>query len=224
MSGRLALTGVSRGIGSALGQLALDKGWELEAFGRGQAPSWLEGRGAFHHCDMADPSAVRAAGERLQGPLDVLICNAATFGGDAFHLHDFSDTAFAQAFIVNVVSPVRLAATLKPQIEEGRHKLVIFMSTGNASLSGNTEGSMLAYRTSKSALNQAMRNVAADWGKAGITTVALNPGWVRTDMGGPNAPTSPEDAAADILNFIDEVARPELNGTFINPDGSPLPW
>ena len=99
------------------------------------------------------------------------------------------------------------------------------MSTGNASLAGNTAGTMLGYRLSKSALNQAVRNLAAEWGAEGFTIAALNPGWVKTDMGGPDAEIAVEEAARQILTFVEEVStRPDINGAFVNTDGSQLPW
>jgi NAD(P)-dependent dehydrogenase (short-subunit alcohol dehydrogenase family) len=67
--------------------------------------------------------------------------------------------------------------------------------------------------------------VAAEWGPDGFTIVALNPGWVKTDMGGPNAEISADEAAAQILDFIDRVSvSNDVNGAFVNTDGSPLPW
>jgi NAD(P)-dependent dehydrogenase (short-subunit alcohol dehydrogenase family) len=69
-----------------------------------------------------------------------------------------------------------------------------------------------------------MRNIAAEWAPQGFATVALNPGWVRTDMGGENAPLSVEQAAAEIHDFCENLMGEALNGRFCNTDGSELPW
>jgi NAD(P)-dependent dehydrogenase (short-subunit alcohol dehydrogenase family) len=220
----VAISGVSRGIGAGVAEAFLNADWRVLGFGRSR-PAWVAGTDAeFFECDMADPAGVKAACGRVSGSIDVLICNAATFGSRAFHLHDFDPAAFGEAFSTNVVSPVVMAQSLYPYLDQGGRRLIVMMSTGNASLSGNTEGSMLAYRCSKSALNQAVRNLAAEWGLRGFTTVALNPGWVRTEMGGPNAPLAVEEAARKIYHFVSELASPSLNGKFVNTDGSDLPW
>lgn len=173
---------------------------------------------------MADHKAVETACASIQRPVDVLICNAASFGPRAFHTREFDPDDFVATLSVNVVAPMVLAKSLRHQLLAAEGKLIVMMSTGNASLSGNTDGSMLAYRASKSALNQIVRNLAAEWGPEGFVATALNPGWVRTDMGGEQAPLSPDEAAVEIVNFVEEVATPALNGCFVNTDGSPLPW
>ena len=118
-----------------------------------------------------------------------------------------------------------MTRSLKANLEAGSRRLVIMMSTGNASLQGNTNGTLLGYRLSKTALNQAARTLAAEWGPQGFSIVALNPGWVRTDMGGPDADLSVDNAADNVLNFVRAVSTStEVNGLFLNTDGSPLPW
>ncbi len=226
MSANVAISGVNRGIGEGLALAFLGAGWNVHGFGRVQ-PLWADqyaDRFAFHHCDMADHASVAAACEGLDQPLDVLICSAATFGNGAFYCNEFDPAAFKEAFAVNVVAPAVMAQQLQRQLANGARRLIIMMSTGNASLSGNVQGEMMAYRSSKSALNQLVRNLAAEWGAHGFTTVALNPGWVRTDMGGAQAPTSITDASQEILNFVADIANSELNGLFINADGGILPW
>jgi NAD(P)-dependent dehydrogenase (short-subunit alcohol dehydrogenase family) len=222
----LVISGVNRGIGEGVASAALAAGWTVTGVGRSD-PHWATDKPAgfrFLTADMAYPGMVQQACAMISEPVDVLFCSAATFGPQAFHLHDFEPEAFAQAFTVNAVSPLVMARALRHNLDAGSKKLIVMMSTGNASLSGNTQGSMLAYRTSKSALNQAVRNLAAEWGPAGLTTIALNPGWVRTEMGGPSAPLSVQDASEQILTFLTQVATPALNGGFVNTDGSPLPW
>lgn len=224
--GTIAISGVSRGIGASVAQAFLSANWRVLGFGRSQ-PDWFAARNStqFLACDMADPGSVEDACRRVSGPIEIIICSAASFGPRAFNLGDFDPGGFLETFAINVISPVVMARALRPRMEEGvGRRLIVMMSTGNASLSGNSEGSMLAYRCSKSALNQAVRNLAAEWGPAGFTSVALNPGWVRTDMGGPNAPLSADGAAAAIVEFATRIATPLLNGAFVNTDGSHLPW
>lgn len=223
---RILITGVSRGIGEGLLRIYLENGHEVDAIGR-SAPDWAAVHGArfrFHACDLADINALVEVGRAVATPLDTLICSAGDFGSDAYLLEQFDNAAFVRAFAVNCIAPAILARELKPRLEQGARRHIVFMSTGNASLGGNTSGAMMAYRTSKSALNQLMRNIASEWGPQGFSAVALNPGWVRTDMGGENAPLSVEDAASEIYTFCESLMSEALNGRFCNTDGSELPW
>ena len=223
---RIAISGVNRGIGEGLAQAALNAGHSVVGIGR-RPPSWAANQDGFSFvgCDMADHARLMEACASVEGALDAVVCSAATFANGAWTGDAFEPAALADAFAINSIAPMVMAKALKPHLEAGSRRLIVMMSTGNASLAGNSAGTMLGYRLSKSALNQAVRNLAAEWGPEGFTISALNPGWVKTDMGGPNAEISVEEAARQILAFIENVSTgPEMNGAFVNPDGSQLPW
>lgn len=224
------ITGVNRGIGAALLRRFAQSGWRVHGVARRQSAVSLDDLSPsaranvrLYECELREWADIERLAASLTEPLDVLINNAATFGSHAFYAHDFDPSAMLEAFAINVVAPALLARELRASLLQGRRKLIVMMSTGNGSLSGNTSGQMLAYRATKSALNQVMRTLAAEWATDGITTVALNPGWVRTDMGGENAPLTPEAAADQIFEFVG-TAGPEVNGVFCNTDKSLLPW
>lgn len=226
MKGSIAVSGVSRGIGEGVARAFLSSGWRVYGIGR-STPAWFSEyceTAQFINCDMSRPDDVAVAAREIDAPLDVLLCSAASFGNEAFHLEHFSSEAFLTTLAINLVSPVVLARSLRDKLLLGGRKLIIMMSTGNASISGNVEGGMLAYRCSKSGLNQAVRSMAAEWRAHELTTIALNPGWVRTDMGGPSAPLSVQEASDSIFDFVTRVAEPSMSGCFLNPDGSALPW
>lgn len=226
----ILITGVNRGIGAALLRRFAQAGWRVHGVARQQATVDLgdlnqtaRDNVRLYECDLRNWADIEHLAASVTGPLDVLINNAATFAGRAFYARDFDPAEMLESFATNVVAPVLLARELRAPLLQGQRKLILMMSTGNASLMGNTSGEMLAYRATKSALNQVVRTMAAEWGTEGITTVALNPGWVRTDMGGENAPLTPEAAADQIFEFVTTVG-PEANGTFCNTDHSVLPW
>ena len=91
------------------------------------------------------------------------------------------------------------------------------------SIANNTGGSSYGYRASKAALNQLNRSLSAELAPLGFHTLCMHPGWVRTDMGGPNATLSPEESVRAMLGVIDK-ARDVASGSFLNFDGKPLPW
>jgi NAD(P)-dependent dehydrogenase (short-subunit alcohol dehydrogenase family) len=229
---RVLITGVGRGLGRALFEAFLLDGWRVFGTVRTAAggeelaakiDQRLQAQATILPLELSDHAACARIDGAISEPLDVIINSAATFGGDAFIADNFSSDAFMRAFAVNSVAPLVLAKALKERLLQGQRRLIIMMSTGNASLAGNTGGQMLAYRASKTALNQIVRSLAAEWGPQGLTAVALNPGWVRTEMGGANAPLAPSVAANNIVSFT-RAAVARLNGAFVNTDGSQLPW
>lgn len=224
---RIAISGVNRGIGEGVAHKAVERGDSVAGFGRSK-PSWADQADpgfSFRECDMADHARLADACASVSEPLDVLLCSAATFASGAGTIEHFHPQALAEAFAINTIAPLIMARGLKPQLEAGERRLIVMMSTGNASIEGNTAGSLLGYRVSKTALNQAVRTLAAEWGPQGFTVVALNPGWVKTDMGGPNAEITVDLASSQILDFIDRVSTATpVNGAFVNTDGSRLPW
>ena len=224
---QVAISGVNRGIGEGVARAVLESGGSVLGIGRAR-PAWAgekHGGFSFVECDMADHARLAEVCSSITASIDVLICNAATFATGAGTIENFHPQAMNEAFSVNAIAPLLLARGLKRQLELGDRRLIIMMSTGNASLGGNTTGELLGYRLSKTALNQAVRNLAAEWGPQGFTIAALNPGWVKTDMGGPNAEITVAEASSRILDFIDRISlNAPVNGGFLNTDGSPLPW
>jgi NAD(P)-dependent dehydrogenase (short-subunit alcohol dehydrogenase family) len=224
---RIAISGVNRGIGEGIARASFDDGHSIVAFGRSR-PTWaVEDSDTFRfiECDMSDLARLEDACGDFTDPIDVLICSAATFAAGAGTIEHFHPQALDEAFAVNTIAPLIMARSLRKNLEAGSRRLIVMMSTGNASLEGNKTGDLLGYRVSKTALNQVVRNLAAEWGPHGYTIAALNPGWVKTDMGGPNAELSVEQATGQILDFVHQVSvAEEVNGCFVNTDGSRLPW
>ena len=123
----------------------------------------------------------------------------------------------------NAVGPLLVAQAFLALLRRGAKPRVVSLSSGYGSVSANTGGFPYYYAASKAALNMLMRSFAADTAGAGITTVLLDPGWVRTDMGGPHAPVSARDSVAAMLAVIDALDA-RHNGTFLDRHGRPKPW
>jgi NAD(P)-dependent dehydrogenase (short-subunit alcohol dehydrogenase family) len=157
-------------------------------------------------------------------PIDVLINNAGVYG-DAQRqvLGQIDYAAWDDVFRVNAEAPVRMVEAFLPQLAASRRKLIVAISTLMGSIGDNTSGGHILYRSSKAALNAAMKSLALDLRDQGIGVLILHPGWVRTAMGGPQAPTLPAESIAGMRQVI-EAWRPEATGQFVNFRGEVLPW
>ena len=108
-------------------------------------------------------------------------------------------------------------------VAKGCAPAVVCVYSGMGSIADNTSGGSLAYRTSKAAVNMAMRTAAIDLAPRAITCVLINPGWVRTDMGGSGATSTPEQSVAAMRKLIERLG-PKDSGKFYNHDGREYPW
>jgi NAD(P)-dependent dehydrogenase (short-subunit alcohol dehydrogenase family) len=170
--------------------------------------------------ELNDLGAVTSFGERLDGALDLFIANAGTWkpqqaesAGDA--------RAWAEMMVTNVIAPYLLAKAVLNRVGEARGKLVA-VSSGLGSIA-ESSGGYVPYRSSKAALNMAWRQLAFETRKRGIACAVLDPGWVKTRMGGPNAPSTPEDSIGDMRRVIERLTL-EQSGGFYKRDGSSEPW
>ena len=115
---------------------------------------------------------------------------------------------------------------LAPRLEHvagSERRLVVTITSGMGSLTENTSGGSITYRSSKAAANMVMRSAAIDLAPRGITCVLVNPGWVRTDMGGPKAPFSPQESVTAMRQLI-ETLGPDQSSKFYNYDGREYAW
>ena len=207
------ITGANRGIGLAFAQSYAADGWRVHAAARNPARAGelkkTQGDLAVHAFEVTDEKQLAALAKTLRGePIDVLINNAGVAGEE--------DTeGWLRTFAVNSIAPVRVAQALLPSLERGRNKVIASITSGMGSIADNTSGGSYAYRSSKAALNMAMKSLSVDLASRGFTVLVLNPGWVKTDMGGAGARLKPADSVARMRRVID-TAGPAVNGTFFN--------
>ena len=124
---------------------------------------------------------------------------------------------------VNAVGPLLVAQAVFPLLRAGRAPRVVSLSSGYGSVSENDGGFPYYYAASKAALNMLTRSLAGDARAAGVTAVAVDPGWVRTDMGGPHAPITPAQSVSEMLRVIDRLS-PRDNGRFLDRRGQDKAW
>ena len=213
------ITGANRGIGLEFARQYSADGWEVIATAR-QSSTELEELGArIEQLDMTDLDAVVALGERVDR-LDLLIANAGTWIPEKAETAD-EGRAWAQMLVTNCVAPYLLARSVLPRVEESKGKLMA-LTSGMGSI-GESSGAYVPYRSSKAALNMAWHSLAIEVKRMGVTAAVLDPGWVKTRMGGANAPTPPEQSVREMRALIERLG-PEDSGGFFKRDGSRHAW
>jgi len=222
------ITGASRGLGLELTSHLLAAGHHVVATCRdpekASALAAASNSGALEiqPLDVASPESCERLSDALaQRPIDVLVNNAGIM-----HRHETAGEvdydAWMKTIAVNTLAPFRLANLLKPNLSATPRPRVVTVSSQMGSIERGGTGSV-AYRSSKAAVNRAMRTLSEEWSDDGFTIVVVHPGWVRTDMGGGAATLSVEESAADLVQLMGGLTRAD-NGRFLNHDGSDMPW
>lgn len=215
------VTGAGRGIGLEFARQYAADGWDVIATARGEAPD-LERLGVrVEQLDMRDFAAVASCGERLSGaPLDLLVANAGMSGPQRIGNPQLA-SEWQEVHAVNAVAPTLLAEALLPNVLAARGRMVAI--TSRMGSIAESSGGYVAYRASKAALNAAWRALALDLAGRPVTLAMLHPGWVQTDMGGRNAPLAAADSVAALRAVIAGLT-PKDSGSFLDRDGSTIPW
>ena len=220
------VTGANRGIGLEFVRQLLDRGDGVFAACRdpdnAAALQRLGGRDlTILSLDVADPNAAGSLSSALAGKaIDLFINNAGVYG-------EFQDLArvredeWRQVFLVNTIAPLLLTRALLPCMGKGGK--LVYLSSKMGSIAENTSGSGYVYRSSKTALNQVVKSLAIDLAPRGLLVAALHPGWVLTDMGGPNALIDTTTSVAGLLGVIDGLEAAG-SGLFYDYTGQVLPW
>src|SRR5918993_2536706 len=214
------ITGANRGIGLEFARQYSADGWDVIATAR-ETSAELAALGVrVEPLDLRDLDAVVTLGQGLDGPLDLLIANAGTITPEEGDTAD-DGRAWTEMLTVNCIAPYLLAKSVLRQVAAVRGKLIA-LSSGMGSIA-ESSGGYLPYRTSKAALNMAWHSLAIEARPFGVVTAALDPGWVKTRMGGPNALISAQQSVADMRRLIERLG-PDQSGGFLKRDGTPHAW
>ena len=222
------ITGANRGLGLEFCKQYADEGWDVLACCRN--PETADKLADIPQVrvlplDVSDFAQIDKLAAQLQDTaIDVLINNAGIYGDSprrSFGQLDYA--AWTQTLTINTQAPVKMAEAFLPHLQRGDKKMLVSISSQMGSIADNGSGGSIVYRTSKSALNAAMKSIAIDLAEQGIGVLVLHPGWVKTDMGGPNALI---DAQKSVAGMRQVIARFTLDqsGGFLKYDGSSLPW
>src|ERR1700740_681400 len=213
----ILVTGANRGIGLALTRVLLANGNVVIAGCRKPDDASELKQLALEHpetidlvkCDVDRDEELAKAAEashRRREKLDVIVNNAAIMpeaGNESILNIDL--TLIAQAFDTNVLGAVRVIRAFHTMLARSERPRIVNVSSGLGSISTREAYDYYAYSISKAALNMLTRSIANELASSGITTVAISPGWVRTDMGGANASLSPEESARSLAGTIARI-------------------
>lgn len=233
MSSNLLITGANRGIGLEFARQYATEGWRIFACCRHPEGSTElnalsqkhDGLITVHMLDVGDFLQIERLADELAGQdLDILINNAgiypdATSGG----LGATNYEGWAHAFRVNTMAPLKMAETFAGNLARGKQKKIINITSKMGSIADNTSGGAYTYRSSKAALNMVVKSLSHDLASRGIITAVLHPGWVKTDMGGPNALITAEQSVSGMRKVIAGLTQKE-SGRFYAYDGQEIPW
>ena len=226
------ITGASRGLGFEVATQYAVEGWRVIACCRKPedaialkklAPSARD-MVSVVAMDVANNDTVRNAALTLKDVVvDILINSAGIAGVPQQSTGQIDYASWARVLDVNTMGPLRVIEAFTDNLARSERRLVVTITSGMGSLADNTSGGSIAYRSSKAAVNMAMRSAAIDLAPRGITCVLINPGWVKTDMGGPDATLSPQQSVSAMRRLI-ETLGPNDSGKFYNYDGREYPW
>jgi NAD(P)-dependent dehydrogenase (short-subunit alcohol dehydrogenase family) len=226
------ITGANRGLGFEFARQYLADAWQVYAACHDpNSASELRlladasgGKVRIMALDVTDLASVKAAAAELDGQaIDLLLNNAGVKGARGQTIGNIDYEAWAKVLDINTMGPMRVSEAFVDQVACSERKLIVTLTSGMGSLADNTSGGSIAYRSSKAAVSMVMRSLAIDLAPRGITCVVVNPGWVRTDMGGPHATLTPAVSVTRLRRLI-ETLGPAQSGKFFNYDGCEYAW
>ena len=222
------IIGASRGLGLALAEEYLKRGWRVIATVRSAQTGLhdLAERYAktleIEQVDINKPDQIAALRRKLEGrQIDLLFVNAGVSSGQGEIVTNVSDEEFTRVMITNALSPMRAIEAFESLVTP--KGVIAAMSSGLGSVADNERGGWEVYRASKAALNQLMRSFAARHQGDTRTMLVVAPGWVRTDMGGSQAPLSIEESIPRVADMITaNTGKPGLR--YLNRLGETVRW
>lgn len=225
------ITGTNRGIGLEFVKQFIQRGDTVLATCRDLSAATelqaLAGENAgleLLQLDVASAASLQAFPAQLHDrAIDIFINNAGVYGPRTTQFGALEGTTWSSVFEVNSIAPMLLTQLLMDNLSAGTAKKLFYVTSKMGSMGDNSGGGSYVYRSSKAALNAAVRSLSVDLREQGFTAALLHPGWVQTDMGGPNALIDTKTSVGGMLQVIDDLSV-QTSGGFFNYDGSTIPW
>ena len=227
------MTGANRGLGLEFVKQLSAQGWRVFACCRNPAAAdqlqqlarAANGKLSVHALAVEDSAQIAGLAAGLQGQaIDLLINNAGMYaGGVSERFGHTSIPDWLRVFQVNTIAPLKMAEAFVGHIAQSQLKTIATVTSKMGSIGDNGSGGVYIYRSTKAALNMVMKSLAQDVESSGIKVALLHPGWVKTDMGGPNALITPQQSVAGMLKVILNLGWQD-SGRFLAYDGSEIEW
>ena len=227
--GTILLIGASRGLGLGLAGEFAKRGWHVVATVRAGARTELHDLAEAHPdrieietVDIAQPQQITALRDRLASRVfDLLFVNAGTANMEDEIAGEIATEEYTRVLVTNALGPMRVIEACRNLV--AADGLIGVMSSGQGSITNNTNGRHEVYRSSKAALNQLVRSYAARHAEDRRALVLMAPGWIRTRLGGPKAPFGVDDSVPLIVDvLLGRQGKPGL--AFLDRDGNTVPW
>ncbi len=226
------ITGANRGIGLAFSQRYLEQGAQVLACCRRpeQAEVLQQLAGQYeqlhiYQMDVLDREGIdQLAADLDDASIDILIANAGVYGDTREHPFGNLDyESWLKTLETNVLGAVKVTEAFMSHLKRSEKPVIAAISSLMGSIADNDSGGSICYRSSKAALNAAMKSIAIDIKPSGVGVLIFHPGWVKTDMGGPSALI---DAVTSVNGMMAQIENFDLSqsGQFIKYDGTPMPW
>tara|TARA_B100001778_G_scaffold169037_1_gene138950 strand:- start:5245 stop:5916 length:672 start_codon:yes stop_codon:yes gene_type:complete len=220
----VVVTGANRGIGLELVKQLLDSGCRVYATYRsekGGLEDITNQNLSLHKMDVRDSSGIDDLSDSIEGKIDLLINNAGVADGRWQSISEIDMQYALEVLEINSIAPVLITQKLLNQMSDD--STIVMMSSLMGSISDCMSGRSYAYRASKTALNMFSIAMKNELQTQGVSILILHPGWVATDMGGPNATVSPEQSVSGMIERIDEHNL-GMSGRYVQYDGTPIEW
>ena len=238
------ITGANRGIGLEFVRQYANDGWNVIACCRNSTDAVALQKLAqdtpsirIETLDVLDATSIDQLTKKLSSTtIDLLINNAGIFSGTGTKGNQFANnnddrsqsfgsldaTAWAKVLTTNAIAPIMVTEKILPLMTKNKNGKIIMISSRMGSIDNTQEGD-IAYRSSKAALNAAMRNISITLRPQNITVISMHPGWVKTDMGGAYADLTPQQSVEGMRRVIDQL-KLEKSGCFFGYDGQEFAW
>ncbi|GGY47030.1 SDR family oxidoreductase [Parvularcula lutaonensis] len=222
------ITGANRGIGLALARHYAGEGARVHATCRRPAAAEelrrLSGDVNIHALDTTHHDEIATLAETIDEAVDIVIANAGIYGPDRSRQSfvELDADTVRMTMEVNLIGTIKTLQAFLPHTRRSQEKKLVAISSKVGSIA-DASGGAIAYRMSKTALNMAMCCAAYELKGEGIAVGTLHPGWVRTDMGGPNALIDPDESARGLVQVIRDL-KPGDKATYKDYKGEDIPW
>jgi len=227
----ILLTGANRGLGLELAHQYAKDNWRVIACCRDPENAHNLKQLAtdmpqltLHMLDVQNADHLQSLADSFkEQPIDILLNNAGVYGQKDAYFGNTDSDRWLNTFKINTIAPMKIMEAFVDNVAASEIRIIASMSSKMGSIADNSSGGSYVYRSSKSALNMVMASAAIDLQPRGITSVILHPGWVRTDMGGPNGEMSVEESVTAMRRTLAGITAKD-NGCFFEIDGSIIPW